>query len=50
LQVATFNCQRAVTALFKLAVTVKPFKQRELHGTVTIRPELKIPNQKVAQK
>jgi hypothetical protein len=30
--------------------TVKPFEQRELHGTVTIRPELKIANQKVAQK
>jgi hypothetical protein len=31
-----------------LAVTMKPFKQRELHGTVTIRPELEIPNQKVS--
>jgi hypothetical protein len=29
---------------------MKPFKQRELHGTVTIRPELKIANQKVTQK
>jgi hypothetical protein len=27
------------TALFKLSVTVKPFEQGELHGTVTIRPE-----------
>jgi hypothetical protein len=31
-------------------VTVKPFEQRELHGTVTIRPELKIHNQQVTQK
>jgi hypothetical protein len=31
-----------------LAVTMKPFMQRELHGTVTIRPELEIPNQKVS--
>ena len=30
--------------------TVKPFEQRELHGTVTIRPELKIPHQEVTQK
>jgi hypothetical protein len=29
---------------------VKPFDQRELHGTVTIRPELKIANQQVTQK
>jgi hypothetical protein len=35
----------------KLAVeTVKPFEQRQLHATVTICPELKIPNQKVTQK
>ena len=35
----------------ELAVeTVKPFEQRQLHGTVTIRPELEIPNQKVMQK
>jgi hypothetical protein len=32
------------------AATVKPFKQRELHRTVTIRPELGIANQKVTQK
>jgi hypothetical protein len=31
----------------KLAVV---FEQRELHGTVTIRPELKISNQKLTQK
>jgi hypothetical protein len=37
-------------ALFKLAVTVKPFQQQELHGTVTIRPELQIANQAVTQK
>jgi hypothetical protein len=30
--------------------TVKPFEQRELHRTVTIRPELEIPNQKVTLK
>jgi hypothetical protein len=40
-----------VAAPFKLAVeTVKPFQQQELHATVTIRPELKIPHQKVTQK
>jgi hypothetical protein len=33
-----------------LAVTMKPFEQQELHGTVTIRPELKIPNRKVTQE
>jgi hypothetical protein len=33
-----------------LAVTVKPFEQQELHGTVTICPELKILNQKVTHK
>jgi hypothetical protein len=33
-----------------LAVTMKPFKQRELHGTVTIRPELKISIQTVTRK
>jgi hypothetical protein len=33
-----------------LAVTVKPFEQRQLHGTVTICPELEIPNQNVTQK
>jgi hypothetical protein len=33
-----------------LAATVKPFEQRELHGTVTICPELKIHNQKLTQK
>ena len=42
LQVATYRrC---------LAVTVKPFEQRELHRSVTIRPDLGIPNQKVTQK
>jgi hypothetical protein len=39
-----------VAAPFKLAVTVKPFEQRALHGTVTIRPELKISIQTVMQK
>jgi hypothetical protein len=29
---------------------VIPFEQQELHGTVTIRLELKIPNQKVTLK
>jgi hypothetical protein len=29
--------------------TVKPFEQRELHGNLTIRPELRILNQKVTQ-
>jgi hypothetical protein len=33
-----------------LIVTVKPFEQLELHGTVTICPEFKIPNQKVTLK
>jgi hypothetical protein len=33
-----------------LAVTVKPFEHQELHATVTIRPELKIPNQDVTLK
>jgi len=33
-----------------LAITMKPFERRELHRTVTIRPELKIANQKVTQK
>jgi hypothetical protein len=33
-----------------LAVTVKPFDQRELHATVTICPELGISHQKVTQK
>jgi len=33
-----------------LVVNVKPFEQRQLHGTVTICPELKIPNQKVTLK
>jgi hypothetical protein len=33
-----------------LAVTVKPFEQRQHHGTVTIRPELEIPHQKVTLK
>jgi hypothetical protein len=30
--------------------TMKVFDQRQLHGTVTIRPKLKIDNQKVTQK
>jgi hypothetical protein len=30
--------------------TVKTFEQQELHGTVTICPELQIANQKVTQK
>jgi hypothetical protein len=35
----------------ELAVeTVKLFEQRELHGTVTIRLELKVANQQVTQK
>jgi hypothetical protein len=34
----------------ELAVTVKPFDRRELRGTVTICPELKIANQQVTQK
>jgi hypothetical protein len=33
-----------------LAVTVKPFKQQELHAAVTIRLELGISHQKVTQK
>jgi hypothetical protein len=33
-----------------LAVTVKSFEQQELHATVTIRPKLEIPNQKLMQK
>jgi hypothetical protein len=40
-----------VTALSSSPIeTVKPFEQSELHGTVTICPELKITNQKVTQK
>ena len=31
-------------------LTVKAFEQRELHGTVTIRPELQVANQNVTQK
>jgi hypothetical protein len=39
-----------VTALSSTPSTVKPFEQRELHGTVIIRLELKIANQRVTQK
>jgi hypothetical protein len=39
-----------VTALSSSPPTVKPFEQCELNATVTIRPELKIPSQKVTQK
>jgi hypothetical protein len=34
----------------ELLSTVKPFDQDELHGTVTIRPELKISIRTVTQK
>jgi hypothetical protein len=41
------SCYRSL----ELAVeTVKPFEQRQLHATVTICPELEIPNQTVTQK
>jgi hypothetical protein len=39
-----------VTALSISPSTVKPFEQQELHATVTICPELKIPHQKVTLK
>ena len=49
-QVATFNCQTVLPLPRARRRTVKPFEQQELHATVTIRPELKIPNQIVTQK
>jgi hypothetical protein len=39
-----------VAALSSSPSTVKPFEQREPHGTVTTRPEFKIPNQKLTLK
>jgi hypothetical protein len=48
-QVATFNSQRAVTAL-PSSPSTREHEQRELHATVTICPELKLPHQKVARK
>jgi hypothetical protein len=39
-----------VAALSSSPSIVKPFEQRQLHGTVTICPELKIPHQEVTQK
>jgi hypothetical protein len=47
-QVAT--CQTTCRSLRARHQTVKPFEQRELHGTVTICPELQIANQKVRLK
>jgi hypothetical protein len=49
-QVATFDLSDGVTALSNSPPTVKPFEQQELRGTVTVRPDFKIPNQKVTQK
>jgi hypothetical protein len=49
-QVATFNGQTGDTAPSNAPVTVKPFEQRELHGTVTICPEFKTLHQAVTQK
>jgi hypothetical protein len=49
-QVAIFDGQTGVIAPSSSPSTVKPFEQRELHGTVTICPELKIPHQEVTQK
>jgi hypothetical protein len=49
-QVAIFDGQTVLPFPRVRRRTVKPFKQCELHGTVTICPEIKIPNQKVTQK
>jgi len=49
-RVATFDCQTVLPLSRARRRTVKLFEQRELHGTVTIRPELEIANQKVTQK
>jgi hypothetical protein len=47
-EVATFNCRTTYPS--SSPSTVKSFEQRELHGTVTIRPELGIPRQEVTRK
>jgi SAM domain (Sterile alpha motif) len=44
------QCQTTCRSLQACRRTVKPFQQRQLQATVTIRPELKIQNQKVTQK
>ena len=49
-QVGTFNCQTVLPLSRTHRQTMKPFEQQELHGTVTICPELQIANQKVMQK
>jgi hypothetical protein len=45
MQVAIFDGQTVLPLSRARRRTVKPF-----HGTVTIRPVLKIPNQKLTQK
>jgi hypothetical protein len=49
-QVAIFDGQTVLPLSQARHQTVKPVEQRQLHGTVTIRPELKIANQQVTQK
>jgi hypothetical protein len=49
-QVAIFDGQTTLPLPRARHQTVKPFEQRQLCGTVTIRPKLKISNQKVTQK
>jgi hypothetical protein len=49
-RVAIFDGQTVLPLSQARHQTVKPFEQRELHGTVTIRPELEISNQKVTQE
>jgi hypothetical protein len=39
-----------ITAWLAVIERLSPFEQRQLHGTATIRPELKIANQKVTPK
>jgi hypothetical protein len=49
-QVAIFDGQTALPLSRASPSNREPFEQRQLHGTVTIRPELKIANQQVTQK
>ena len=49
-RIAIFDYQTALPLPRARGQTVKPFEQREFKGTVTICPELKIPNQTVTLK
>ena len=50
LSMVRWGGQLASTVATYRSLKLKPFDQCELHGTVAIRPELKISNQHVTQK